>query len=491
MTSSLYPSGAHKPFLLLTIFYISAMFLPRLTPQGMFGDGLLYASISRNLSEGHGSWWAPFFSYGYWLNEVSSESYVENPPLMFWIQSLFFQALGDHWWVEKLFSLLILVTNCFLISRVWELGLKTRSSVEGNLAWLPVWFFYLIPIVVWGSPNNLIDPLLLTFSLIAIWSSLAALRYNRMSFLLFSLTILFIFLGILTKGPVALFPVAVPFLYCAIVERKDIWKGFVLSCILLMAAIGLFSLFLLWNEAARFFFIQYWQQRLSVAIAGGRADGLRTGWMRLYIFWLLLRENSLILGVSFLLILFAWKQSIASRAYVHERKLALFFLALGLAATVPVMMSTRQAGMYLIPGLALFAISAGYFHLPLIWHWLNHMSLFVRRSINIMAGIGILAVFIYSAFLFGKSGRETSLLHDSSHLEQFIPDGAQVAVCDEVMHNFVYHVYLQRFQHIKLTRNLTGSHYYLTDLNCCGSDHGYDLLYSGELLNVYRVENQQ
>ena len=45
----------------LVVFFVLTMFLPRVVKKGMFGDGLLYSSISRNLAEGRGTYWKPFF----------------------------------------------------------------------------------------------------------------------------------------------------------------------------------------------------------------------------------------------------------------------------------------------------------------------------------------------------------------------------------------------------------------------------------------------
>jgi hypothetical protein len=104
----LYDTSKTKAFKYFTLFYIVAMFLPRLVVQGMFGDGLLYASIARNMSIGKGSMWYPFFSSSYWLDNVPP-IYYENPPLMLWLESLLFTAIGDYWWIEKLYSLMLLI----------------------------------------------------------------------------------------------------------------------------------------------------------------------------------------------------------------------------------------------------------------------------------------------------------------------------------------------------------------------------------------------
>lgn len=467
------------------------MFLPRLMPAGMFGDGLLYASIARNLAEVKGQLWNPFFSSGYWIDGVNPKGYFENPPLMFWMQSMLFFILGDHWWIEKLYCFLLLLLNCFLITRVWEVLLKGKSQTAGQFSWLPVLFFYLIPVVVWGSPQNLIDSQLMTFCLLAVWSIFKALRQPKQSLRWYAAAIVFMFCGILVKGPVALYPVCVPALYTIVFQPNHWRKGMMRSSGLLLGVLILFSWLLWWYEPAWNFFRQYWSQRLEVAIVGGRADGLREGWQRLYIFWLLLRENSLILSTSLILFFISWKKGISHTTFSHERKLAVFFFILGLAATVPVMLSTRQAGMYLIPGLVLFAIAAGYLHVPLFSHWIRNMRSSVGNQISVLASVGILIVFVYSVYSFGRPGREEELLGDLPGIQEIIPKGSKVAVCDDVMKNFVYHVYLQRYHQLELTDDIESSDYYLSTVGC-SKNHDADIRaggfveqYSGKLLGVY------
>jgi len=228
---------------LLTVFYISFMFLPRVVPQGMFVDGLLYSSISRNLAEGRGSWWLPFFSNGYWIKTIAHDHYFENPPLLFWMQSVFFRILGDYWWVEKLYATLLLLLNCFLISRIWKTVLKNISS-ETTMSWLPVLFFYLIPIVFWGSAYNLMDSQLLTFCLLAVWALVAGMTEPQRRRLYYILAIVSIFCGILVKGPVAIYPVAFPFFYFLVFDKSK-WRSGILHSLVLLASVVVMFIFLL------------------------------------------------------------------------------------------------------------------------------------------------------------------------------------------------------------------------------------------------------
>ena len=128
---------------LFVFSFLLLIFLPRIVQKGMFGDGLLYAAIARNLAEGKGSWWTPYFSSSYWLENIP-EYYYENPPLMLWVQSLYFKVVGDFWWTEKSFGVILFVVNVLMLRWVW----KTYFYNDPQKAkyWFVLPLFYLKPL---------------------------------------------------------------------------------------------------------------------------------------------------------------------------------------------------------------------------------------------------------------------------------------------------------------------------------------------------------
>ncbi len=466
-----------------TVLFLAAMFLPRLVPQGLFGDGLLYASMARNLAEGKGSMWAPWFSSGYWLDFASGAPYFENPPLMIWLQAVFFRVLGDHWWVEKLYSLLLLVLNAWLITRIWETPLR-GTRMQGRYGWFPLLLWYFITPVLWGNPNNLMDNNLLTFCLLALLFSMDGLFSGQNVLAKISLAGFFIFLGIMTKGPVALYPAAVPFLFMVIFNRpgdrgraftKQAGKGMLQSAWMIVVTLGLFALLLALIPEARHYFENYWERRLGVVLSGTREDAEFTGWARLSIFVILIKEQPGLIALFLLLLFISGKRGANAGSFQRERKISLFFLLTGFAATLPIMLSARQNGIYIIPGMPMFALAAGYYHLPLIHNWLESPGEKTIRFLKTLytvslAGIPVLGVYVF--FLFGQPGREKELLHDLPYLQQIIPKGEKVAVCEHLMQNQQAHTYLQRFHHLELSRDMTGCRYALTDKSCDTESRG-------------------
>jgi 4-amino-4-deoxy-L-arabinose transferase-like glycosyltransferase len=63
--------------------------LPRLLSYGMFRDGLTYSSIARNMAEGVGAFWSPYYT------ATLYPQFYEHPPFAFWLQSLAFRVFGE------------------------------------------------------------------------------------------------------------------------------------------------------------------------------------------------------------------------------------------------------------------------------------------------------------------------------------------------------------------------------------------------------------
>src|ERR1017187_2224795 len=84
-------------FWLMTIIFLSITILGRLIPEGMFVDGLVYSSIARNLAIGKGTFWHLYYY----------SPFTDHPPFGIAMESLLFMVIGDHYFTEKIFCLII------------------------------------------------------------------------------------------------------------------------------------------------------------------------------------------------------------------------------------------------------------------------------------------------------------------------------------------------------------------------------------------------
>ena len=98
-----------SPFYIIIFGLFLIICAPTLWSKGMFMDGLYYATISRNLAEGTGSFWQLHFT------ATSYPIFYEHPPLAMGLQSIFFKIFGDSVYVERFYSLLTFIITGLII----------------------------------------------------------------------------------------------------------------------------------------------------------------------------------------------------------------------------------------------------------------------------------------------------------------------------------------------------------------------------------------
>ena len=138
-----------KIYLMLPIMLFVGLLILPLVQEGMFFDGVTYSAISKNMANGYGSFWNPHYT------KVLYSNFHEHPPLVFIIQSFFFRLLGDGFYTERLFCLLMALLTVFGIVKCW--ALLSDDAEMKSYYWLPILFWLLVPMVSWSYKNNLLE----------------------------------------------------------------------------------------------------------------------------------------------------------------------------------------------------------------------------------------------------------------------------------------------------------------------------------------------
>ena len=385
-----------KSFRLATLAVFAAATVPRLAHRGMFVDGVTYASIARNLAEGRGTFWVPSYT------ATLYPQFHEHPPLGFWLQSLWFRLLGDHLFVERLYTAVVALATGVLIGLIWR-RLDTDAASSGDhvveddgrgtagysarddcgqaeggqcgqngLDWVPLVLWIAVPVVSWSIVGNLLETTVALFTTGAVLSSLAAVsdtsgesrRDNPASKVTaFDATtgwsVLSGFCVVaagLTKGPVGLFPLVAPLAFLLLPNGRHAWRALVVQWTT-VAACAL----LLWTSGtARASLTQYVNQQVMAALAGQREV---SGSMAIV--------KTLLQGVLLPMVGVGALAIAATRRFVlpspTARIRALAFFSVGLSGTLPILASAKQAGHYLVPAVPLFALAVALVIGPTVW----------------------------------------------------------------------------------------------------------------------------
>jgi len=420
--------GNNDPlFFLLFLLVFLIYFFPGLLKEGMFVDGVTYAAISRNLSVGEGSFWS--------LHYITLPGFTFNghPPLAFFLESLFFKIFGDHFFIERLYSVLMAALSAHGIMLIWK-ELQHERKVYSS--WLPLLLWLIIQLVSWSYQNNLLENTLSVFTLYSAWFLLRSCSAGN---LLFTLPAAVLMLAALfTKGPVALFPLVIPFFNWLLFRKTNIRRlSLITSLAILFLASG-FSVILLTVPQAGPSIANYLHEQLFASISGRKELAPN----RFYIL------GQLLLQLLPLIIL------IVAAFFVRKRKPGntdplsgknvLFYLLTGLSASLPLMISPKQRGFYLVPSLPWFALATAVFLYPFISAFTDQIGKKSALRIRNLVFILIAIILLYSGFQYGTAGRDKQLLADVSQLCTSVPEGCDISAADGLASNWQLVAYLER-----------------------------------------------
>ncbi|MFM7023479.1 MAG: ArnT family glycosyltransferase [Flavobacteriales bacterium] len=413
------------PFLFVVLALFIAWASPDLFADGMFMDGLIYASVARNLAEGEGSFWFLHFS------DTLFSSFHEHPPLAIGLQSLFYKIFGDSILVEKLFSFGTYLLSGVIIVLIWQEITKKKMS---SVAWLPLLLWILMPLVHWGAVNNMLENTMLIFVVLSVLFGLKSLSHKK--YLYLSLSGFMLFFAFLSKGFTGLFPLSLPFwLFCF---RKE--RGFIKETLIVLMSLLLPFLFL-------YFFIpegiesihSYLLHQVFKSI-----EEVQTVSTRFYILGKLFTELLISLGLVILLLAFVKKDKKEDSSWIF------IFLALGLSGVAPIMVSMKQNGFYILCALPFFALALALLvsgQVEKLMAKINEQG----RAFRIFRLCSIVLLFLTitaAVWQKGKIRQHETLILSVKTVARIVPPHSVIAVSRKLMGHWSMHGYFQRYAHI-------------------------------------------
>lgn len=403
----------------------SILLLPNLLTRGLFVDGLVYSSISRNLSKGIGDFWTPYYA------EVKGDVFVEHPPLFFWLESFWFQLIGDYHFTERLFSLGCYILTALALFKLCKIIFKSREQ-----ALFSVLLVTITPIVYWAFGNNMMEMLLV----LPVVMSMHILyrRFNGLNHW-WDLPIIglwFIFF-LLIKGPVALGIAVLPFVFIFKGSIKKVFQ----DGLLLIVLSALFLFILLQFKGPSENLQAYMDAQVMGVLSGDRASEFASSRFKL------MRDlaQQLILPFSIPIVLYA-----LSRKKPAFTKNFSPLLLTALLFSLPFLISRKQHAYYLVPALTFFALYSVASFKPAFDSLLNHPNPLAK---TIIGGLGLLTcctAFTLMAMQSGKQSRDRGTQNDLALISEYSTK-RRLALEDDLHQNWSLYGYAMRFHDLDLS----------------------------------------
>ena len=423
------------PFWLLLIGLFLILVSKSLLTEGMFFDGVTYASISRNMAEGQGTFWNPHYT------QTLYPEFRQHPPLALGMEALAFKAFGDHWWVEKAYSVLMFLLSGLFIALIWK---RTTNNIRW--AWLPLLFWIAMPLVSWSATNNLLENTMSVFVLLSVYLMIVGYQRNHKIWLFLSaFTLLFAFLS---KGFTGLFPLVFPILYCAF-DQKRKWIQGPIDSLILLVAVAVFAgiMFLAFPKS-----LPYLKDYIQLQVIGG---GLHetTASTRFYIVFSLLQQLIAPFVIVLALVICKAKNKVNNKVFEFPLDRAWFyiFLILGLLGVLPIMVSVKQRDFYMLAAMPFFALACGHITLSMVTLWLPRMTSQVRRWMTLGA-VGVLLIgLVLNVIHIGKYGRDEALIEEVKAQVAAADGKTIIEITPEEYTQWAKHAYYMRYGKISLS----------------------------------------
>jgi 4-amino-4-deoxy-L-arabinose transferase-like glycosyltransferase len=443
-----------RSWLPLVIAVFLAVIVGPALREGMFYDGLIYASIARNMYEGVGSFWLPHFTI------TDDNVFHSHPPLAFWLESLPFYLTGDSIYAERIYELVITALHAVLIGFFWYLLLQKQAENSDKLAvksvFLPLLLWLFVPIVEWGAANNLLENTMTLWATAAVVCVFLFLR-RRFNYWYLSASALFILFAFGSKGVTGLFPLSSIFLYYCCFRKTEN----AISLRQMIGYSGLLSLFFWLFFGAILLFIPnaytYLTDYLKVQVVNSVAN-VKTVSSHWSIIFLTLNQLSTILIIVALVGFGVYYRNIKQQ-FIPKLRLVTpevyWAFLVALSAVLPIMISQKQSNFYALGCYPFFSLSAALWLLPAFLYGQKKLEAtkfwqFMPIINSILVSISVAVVF----FFLGKTrNQEQAGIADVAILSKKVPVSEVIGACYDVRSDWTFSCYAMRYQHLEIDIN--------------------------------------
>ncbi len=356
--------------------------------------------------------------------------------------------LGDHPFTERVYCAIAALVTAWLITKVWRAAFSSEDEVP-QLAWAPVLIWTSIPFVVWGTVNNVLEVSVAVFTSAAVFFVLRALASAslRGAAILGAAAGVMSSAALLAKNPVGLFPLLfVPLAWAFPGRPRRVSRLAIVWAAMSLAAVAIVGALLVF-EPSRHFVQAFVNQQLLPAISGQReVANDRFEILRSIVYGI--GKRMLTWPAVLLVALLVARRSPIVRP--TRLRAAACFLGMALLASLPIMISRKQATHYLIPSTPFYAMAMASLCLDHVQRLASAMGERVRFGMTFVMRAALAVVLVLSVFLGARFGRDRARLDDIDRAGRIVPPGSTIGVCPDLATDWGLHGYFARLQRVSL-----------------------------------------
>ncbi len=435
---------------ILILFVLTFYFLLlgyKLMRLGIHGDGVEYATVARNMADGLGTFWKPY------LDDAIHPVFHEHPPLVFWIQSHFFRLFGDGPYLETFYGFFIgfIILGC--MAWFWQ-RIRQDFQLSPLGSWWPMLLILPLPIFTYMLQINRLVNTYVILAMVPTYAAYRSVVGCKHTILYSLLSGVLIYLGFIAKGPVAFFTFAVPAL--AVLALKSKLSKAATSTVLALVTFTIIfvATLYLFPDSADFWrgFLKH-QVMASLKSVRGAGDT----------HWHLVERWAAEMVVPVLVVGFFMALTRVSFRQIRFSRQALFFLLIGLASSLPFLISTRQHNRYIFHSFPFYVLSLAFMTDRIA----VKIEAIIKDKPAMRLGVGVIAVVFFAvafaSMLYKKDyPQKRQPFYNDIYLQNIqLPERITISACPEAMilNDWLF-ADMMRFYRVSLTPEM-GNEYLL------------------------------
>jgi 4-amino-4-deoxy-L-arabinose transferase-like glycosyltransferase len=264
-------------------------------------------------------------------------------------------------------------------------------------------------------------------------------------------------LGFLTKGFVTFFPLVLPFLFWFFQRQTNKKTAFIETSILILFSVGALAMLFLYPEARenidKYFYKQVVNSLKNVITVNSRFKIVERMFLEIL--------PSLIIASVFMI--YAFIKKISIKLPNKDFQLGSIFICLGLSGVLPIMISLKQSGFYILATFPFFAIGISILISPLTNSVFDgQKKTAVNFKILKITSVLVFAIGLVMTLTYGKKiGRDEVKLNAVKEISSYIDRNSIISIDPSLFNDWTLHGYFQRHKNISLDADLKKMHTYL------------------------------
>lgn len=399
---------------------------PRLLTFGMFLDGSVYSSIARNMAEGYGSFWAP-----YYIGPINSVAWW-HPPLAYKLHSFFYAVIGDYHFVDTFYGLTGGLISLFLIQKIHKVLNAERS------AWFSMILFSVMPMVSWTFSNNMLEITMTVFILLSTYVQIILIKQSGFkAYAGFFISGGLLSLAVLSKNIAGVFPLILPVLFM-VFREKTINPKLVAFSVLHTLGMAFFLWAIIYFTGGMDFYKEYLNQQLVPSLAG-TAPGENSSMIQK-----VARFGSELIIPSLICLAAVYSQK--RKFSIKLSPEAIVMIITGLSGILPLFLIAKFRAYYVFPGLPFLTIGLGLLFSETAEEIGGKMKTYFKKIIFVLIGLFIVSGIAMMIAGNEKNARNSAWKRDIYNNTPAIPERSELYFCNQKLErNFTIVAYMQRY----------------------------------------------